>query len=68
MVKRTFTPEQIISKLREAEILISQGATSTIGNRVLTPAPIIHSTKMLIANLPASGSRVTTISTALSTG
>ena len=27
MAKRTFTPEQIINKLREAEILLSQGAT-----------------------------------------
>jgi transposase-like protein len=28
MAKRTFTPEQIIGKLREAEILLSQGATT----------------------------------------
>jgi len=28
MVKRTYTPEQIINKLREVEILISQGATT----------------------------------------
>jgi hypothetical protein len=27
MVRKTYTPEQIINKLREAEILISQGAT-----------------------------------------
>jgi len=27
MVKRGYTPEQIISKLREAEILLSQGST-----------------------------------------
>jgi putative transposase len=27
MVRKTFTPEQVINKLREAEILISQGAT-----------------------------------------
>jgi putative transposase len=27
MVRRTYTPEQIINKLREAEILLSQGAT-----------------------------------------
>jgi len=27
MVKKAYTPEQIISKLREAEILLSQGAT-----------------------------------------
>ena len=27
MVKRGFTPEQIIGKLREAEVLLSQGAT-----------------------------------------
>ena len=27
MAKRTYTPERIISKLREAEVLLSQGAT-----------------------------------------
>jgi len=27
MVKKGYTPEQIISKLREAEVLLSQGAT-----------------------------------------
>ncbi len=27
MVRKSFAPEQIINKLREAEILISQGAT-----------------------------------------
>ena len=27
MVKKTYTPEQIINKLREAEILLNQGAT-----------------------------------------
>ena len=27
MVRKTYTPEQIINKLREAEILLSQGAT-----------------------------------------
>ena len=27
MVRRNFTPEQIINKLREAEVLLSQGAT-----------------------------------------
>ena len=30
MVRKSFTPEQIINKLREAEILISQGATLAI--------------------------------------
>jgi putative transposase len=29
MVRKSYTPEQIINKLREAEILISQGATFT---------------------------------------
>ncbi len=28
MVKRAFTPEQVINNLREAEILLSQGATT----------------------------------------
>ncbi len=27
MVGKTYTPEQIINKLREAEVLLSQGAT-----------------------------------------
>jgi type III secretion system FlhB-like substrate exporter len=30
MVRKSFTPEQIINKLREAEILISQGATLAV--------------------------------------
>ena len=30
MVKKSYTPEQIIGKLREAEVLISQGVTLAI--------------------------------------
>jgi len=30
MVRKPFTPELIINKLREAEILVSQGATLTV--------------------------------------
>ncbi len=30
MVRKSYSPEQIINKLREAEILISQGATLTL--------------------------------------
>jgi putative transposase len=30
MVKKSYTPEQIINKLREAEVLLSQGATLAI--------------------------------------
>ena len=30
MVKKGFTPEQIINKLREAEVMLSQGATLSI--------------------------------------
>ena len=30
MAKKGFTPEQIINKLREAEVLLSQGATLSI--------------------------------------
>jgi putative transposase len=30
MAKKGYTPEQIINKLREAEIMFSQGATLTI--------------------------------------
>ena len=33
MAKRTYTPEQIISKLREAEVLLSQGATTGEASR-----------------------------------
>ena len=33
MVRKTCTPEQIINKLREVEILISQGATSVEASR-----------------------------------
>jgi putative transposase len=30
MVKKGFTPEQIINKLREAEVMLSQGATLSV--------------------------------------
>ena len=30
MVRKSYTPEQIINKLREAEILLSQGNTLTV--------------------------------------
>ena len=30
MVRKSFTPEQIINKLREAEVLLSQGSTIAI--------------------------------------
>jgi transposase-like protein len=33
MAKRTYTPEQIIRKLREAEVLLSQGATTGEASR-----------------------------------
>ncbi len=33
MVRKTFTPEQIINKLREVEVLISQGVTATEAGR-----------------------------------
>ena len=33
MVKKSFTPEQIINKLREAEVLISQGANTGEASR-----------------------------------
>jgi len=33
MVRKGYTPEQIINKLREAEILLSQGATIAITSR-----------------------------------
>ena len=33
MARKTYTPEQVINKLREAEILIGQGATATEASR-----------------------------------
>ena len=33
MVKKGYTPEQIINKLREAEILLSQGSSVTEASR-----------------------------------
>ena len=30
MTRKTYTPEQIINKLREAEVLLSQGATLAV--------------------------------------
>ena len=33
MVRKTYTPEQIINKLREAEILLNQGATIAEASR-----------------------------------
>ncbi len=35
MVRKAFKPEQIINKLREAEVLISQGATIGEASRTL---------------------------------
>jgi putative transposase len=35
MAKKYFTSEQIISKLREAEVLISQGKTAAEASRVI---------------------------------
>ena len=33
MVRRAYSPEQIINKLREVEVLISQGATAAEASR-----------------------------------
>ncbi len=33
MVRRTYTPEQIINKLREVEVFISQGTTTAKASR-----------------------------------
>ncbi len=33
MVRKTYSPEQIINKLREVEVLISQGATTVEASR-----------------------------------
>ena len=45
MVRRSFTPEQIINKLREAEVHLSQGDTVGVASRkigVLDPSPQIR--------------------------
>ena len=35
MVKKTYTPEQILNKLREAEILLNQGSTlPVVGKKI----------------------------------
>ncbi len=46
MVRKSYTPEQIINKLREAEILLNQGNTlavvwKNIGVSDCTPFPLI---------------------------
>lgn len=33
MVRKGYTPEQIINKLREAEVLLSQGATIAVSSK-----------------------------------
>jgi transposase-like protein len=33
LARKTFKPEQIINKLREAEVLISQGSTAGVASR-----------------------------------
>jgi transposase-like protein len=35
MVKKGYTPEQIINKLREAEILLQQGATIAVISKII---------------------------------
>jgi len=35
MVKKGFTPEQIINKLREAEIMLQQGATIAVASKTI---------------------------------
>jgi len=40
MAKKGFTPEQIINKLREAEILLNQGATIAIISLLFTVLPL----------------------------
>ena len=36
MVRKGYTPEQVINKLREAEVLISQGATAGEASRKIS--------------------------------
>ena len=51
MVKKSFTPEQIINKLREAEVLISQGANTGEASRKIgvTSRPTIDGAKSTAA-------------------
>ena len=42
MPKKTFTPEQIVGKLRQIEVLVSQGKTVPVACReagIVEPAP-----------------------------
>jgi len=41
MVRKSYTPEQIINKLREAEILIGQGATLAIMLKKIGSATVL---------------------------
>jgi len=43
MAKKRYAPEQIINKLREVELLLSQGATIAVASKriVLATIPII---------------------------
>jgi hypothetical protein len=40
MVRKGYTPEQIINKLREAEVLLSQGNTISIACNDLPPVVV----------------------------
>lgn len=54
MPRKYFTAEQIISKLREAEVLISQGKTATEASSALGSAnkPIIGGAKNMVGSAP----------------
>ncbi len=55
MGRRTYRPEQIINKLREVEVFISQGATAAAASRLKEQEETEKETKIDCAiNLPFS--------------
>lgn len=52
MARKAFKPEQIINKLREAEVLISQGATISEASRKLGITEQTYSTLRLRGRFP----------------
>jgi hypothetical protein len=49
MVRKSYTPEQILNKLREAEILLNQGTTLPLVWKKIVTAPTIAGVKSTAA-------------------
>ena len=59
MVRKTYLPEQIINKLREAEVLLSQGATTALQRQTSSDSsPCVPAT--LALDEPAASAKVDT--------